>query len=154
MSDHDEDQPVFGPMSLEQFMRMIGAHAHQQSDEDEHEERVANESIERSHNAIHNAIQAEYKALCERAKMTDALRDQPDLAVETAGRGYALHFLGARMAGVLAKHIGNGPKQEWEAQRLEHLAQLQRWIPVVARTSLAGENIDQVLAWLAKNEDK
>lgn len=148
MADHDDDGEG---MTLDDFMRMIGA-SRPHSVEEEHEQQQAREGIERAHLAIHSAIEAEYRALCERCLTTDALRDQPDLSVETGGRGYALHYLAARMAGVLAKHIGNGPKQEFEAQRLEHLASIQRWIPVIAGAVVKGGQIDDVLSWLSQHD--
>jgi hypothetical protein len=148
LSDHDDDSEG---MTLDDFMRMI-AGQRPQTDEEEREQQQAREGIERAHLAIHTAIQTEYRALHERCMMTDALRDQPDISVETGGRGYAQHYLAARMAGVLAKHIGNGPKQEFEAQRLEHLAQLQRWIPVIAQAVVKGGQIDDVLTWLSHHD--
>jgi hypothetical protein len=140
----DESEPESEGMSLEEFLRkVVGA-----SVEAEIQAERDDPKLKQVHLAIHVAITAEYDALVERALMTDALRAQPDLTLATAGRGWALHQLAARLAGLLHKHSSGAPAAEYAAQKLEHDAACTRWAVRLGEIVERTVAVDQALGHL------
>jgi hypothetical protein len=130
-------------MSLEDFFRKVVEASQETEDRPD---------LTQAQAAIHVAIVAEYTALCERALIVDALRSQPDVTLATAGRGWALHYLAARMANVLHKHTQEPlESQEYAAQKLEHDAACTRWAARLADALGRAESVDKALERL--NDD-
>jgi hypothetical protein len=134
--EHDSDG-----MTLEEFLRkVVSATAPEPEPE--------SPSLRAAHAAIHEAIEVEYHKLVDEALATDAVRSQPDLTLRTAGRGWALHYLAARLAHLLNKHTAGADAVEFAAQKLEHDAACTRWAARIGDVVGRSDAVDHALEHL------